>query len=245
MKRLAAMVVCVFLGNPIAQAQQRVFTNADGKTVQAELINLEGEIAVLKLSNGSSAKVPLTSLSVSDQSFVAGWWKENKDKLKPSDVALAITKKTKRIDRRVKRSGGTGGGNQNNVVSPVVKKETIDDFHYVGDLKSYTAKNVSDITVTYTIYKRVSVTDKDGSRTSVEEIDGTDTIRLLEANGSATFETDVVRCEDSSQTGGNKPRELKRETVLGVVMHLSAGGEDFLTMSHPDNFEARLEELLK
>jgi len=206
---------------------------------------VEGEEVVLRLANGKDAKVPLKSLSESDQAFIAEWWKENKDKLKPMDVRLAIGKKTERIDRTVKRSGGGGGGGQNNIVSPIVNKLTIDDFHYTGELKSYVRKDISDITVTYTIFKRVSVTDKEGSRTTIEEIDGETSIKLLEAFGSATFETEVVRCEDSSQTGGNKPRELKRETVLGVVMDLSAGGQDFLRQSFPDNFEARLDELRK
>lgn len=243
MKRLAILAAVCLTGTWAAHAEPRVFTNTEGKTVEAEPFSVEGEEVVLRLANGKDAKVPLKSLSESDQAFIAEWWKENKDKLKPMDVRLAIGKKTERIDRTVKRSGG--GGQNNATVSPMVNKMTIDDFHYTGELKSYIRKDISDITVTYTIYKRVSITDKEGSRTSIEEIGGETAIRLLKAFGSATFETEVVRCEDSSQTGGNKPRELKRETVLGVVMDLSAGGQDFLRQSFPDNFEARLEELEK
>jgi hypothetical protein len=245
MKQLVFIAVCGLLGAWMVRAEPRVFTNTDGKTVEAELVSVEDEVAVLKLSSGGTAKVPLTTLSANDQTFVAEWWKENKDKLKPMDVRLTISKKTERIDRKVTRSGGGTARPGQNTQAPLVKKLTIDDFHYVCELKSYVAKDVSDINVTYTIYRRVSVTDKEGSRTAVEEIGGETSVRLLEAHGSATFETEVVRCEDSSQTGGNKPRELKRETILGVVFDLSAGGKDFLRKSFPENLVERLEELRK
>lgn len=245
MKHLALIAVCGLLGIWMARAEPRVFTNTEGKKVEAELMSQDGEIAVLKLTNGSSVKVPLKTLSADDQTFIAAWWEENKDKLKSTDVALTITKKTERIDRKVTRTGGTGGagGGQGTVNAPLVKKLTIDDFHYECELKSYSHKSVSDIEVTYTIYKRVSTTDKKGSESVVEEIDGTETIRLLEAQGRETFETDKVSCEDSSETGGNKPRELKRETLLGIVVHLSAGGNEFLSQSYPENFLERIDQL--
>ena len=246
MKSLMTLLLCApFLGE-FARAEPRIFTNSDGNTVKAELISVEGEDAILLLANRKEAKVPLKNLSASDQAFVAEWWKENKDSLRPMDVRLAITRKTERIDRKVTRSGVGGAARPGqNVQVPLEKKLTIDDFHYEAELKSYVPKDVSDITVTYTIFKRVSITDKEGSRTDVEEIGGETAVRLLEANGSAIFETEVVRCEDSSQTGGNKPRESKRETILGVVFDLSAGGKDFLRQSYPENLVDRIEELQK
>jgi hypothetical protein len=119
---------------------------------------------------------------------------------------------------------------------------TRDEFSYSAVLKSYVQKEVSDIEVEYTIYKRVSTRDKNGSESDIEEIDGSTSIKLLEGHGSATFETESVECEDSSQTGGKGPRLSKRETILGVVVTLSAGGKDFLTQSYPENFIDRLEE---
>jgi hypothetical protein len=241
MKQLAIIALGGLLGTWMAHAAPRTFTNTDGNTVDAELISLEDETVVLKLRNGSAAKVPLKTLSESDQSFVTAWWEDNKDKLKSMDVRLTIDKKADRIDRTVT---STGGGNRNalNQPPPIIKKVTIDEFHYACELKSYVRKDVEDITVEYTIYKRVSTNDKDGLSTDVEEVDGKDTIRLLKGLGSATFETDEVQCEDVSETGGNKPRTSKRESILGIVFTLSAGGQDFLTQSDPENLIERLAE---
>lgn len=246
MKQLAIIALGVLLSTWMAHAAPRTFTNADGNKVEAELISLEDETVLLKLRNGSVAKVPLKTLSESDQSFVTAWWEENKDKLKPSDVKLITSKKAKRIDRKV-TTKNQGGGNRNalNQPPPIITKVTIDEYHYACELKSYVRRDVEDITVEYTIYKRVSTNDKNGLNTTVEEIDGKNRIRMLKGFGSETFETDEVQCEDISETGGNKPRTSKRETILGVVFSLSAGGQEFLRQSDPENLIERLAEAEK
>ncbi len=241
MKHSLFILAVGFLGGGFAFAEPRVFTNADGKTLKAELVSVSDDIVLLKLASSDTTKVPLKSLSADDQTYIADWWKVNKDKLKPMDVTLTIAKKSERIDRKVTSAGG-GGQQGQNMIAPLVKKLTIDEFHFVGELKSYVKKDVSDIAVTYTIFKRVSKSGKAGAETEVEEISGEALVRRLEAHGKATFETEIVRCEDSSQTGGNKPREYKRETILGVVVELSSGGQDFLKQSSPENFAAHLEE---
>lgn len=242
MKNLVFILAAGFLGGGFVLAEPRVFTNAEGKTLKAELVSVIDDMAVLKLANSNTAKVPLKSLSADDQAYIADWWKENKDKLKPMDVTLAVSKKSDRIDRKVTRSGGGNAQQGQNYVSEIVKKLTVDEFHYIGELKSYVKKDVSDISITYTIYKRISTSGKAGSETKVEEIMGEALVKRLEAHGKATFETEIVSCEDSSVTGGNAPREYKRETILGVIFELSSGGQDFLRQSAPENLAAHLEE---
>lgn len=227
-----------------ASAERHPLTNTDGKTIEVELVALEEKEVVVKLGNRRIANIPLDTLTEKDRTFLKSWWEKNKNKLTEMDVRLDISKKTERIDRTVKRSGGNQGGGRGRggqAQSPVVSKLTEDEFHFVGTLDNYTRKDVSDIEVEYTVYKRVTTKDKEGTKTTVEEIDGTDTIRSLEALGTATFETDIIPCEDSSETGGNKARTYKRETILGIVVRLSAGGEEFLEQGYPDNFLERLE----
>ena len=242
MKNPVGIALGVLLCATLSQAEPRTFTNTEGTSIEAELVRVEGEEAVLKLANLKLANVPLASLSKADEAYVQAWWEENKDKLGPMDVRLAIDKNTERIDHKVSKSGASGGNNRNNQHAPVVKKMQKDDIHYACVLKSYVKKEVTEINVEYTIYKRVTTRDKDGSKSEVEEIDGSATIRRLEAFGSATFETDAVPCLDESQTGGKGPDTRRSETVEGFVVTLSAGGKDFLKRSYPENYIERLEE---
>lgn len=230
-----AMIFC--LGSLICagtlHAEPRTFTNKDGKTLTAELVAVENENVVLKLGNAKIAKVPLSSLSDSDQEFINSWWEKNKNKVTEMDVRLVIDKNSKRVPQ--KDDGAAKGKGPK-------KKVTVDEVQYVCVLKSYTKKDLSNITANYTVYKRISSRGEDGSSTTTEEIDGTATVASLLSQQSATFETAVVSCEDSSQKGGKGPSTSKRETVIGMVVTLSADGEEFMKQSFPDNFLDRLKE---
>lgn len=235
MKNLFPTVLTGLLCLGISFAEPRAFTNKDGKTLEAELIGVEDGSAVLKLANRSKAKVPLDSLSKSDQEFVKTWWEENKNKVRESDVKLSIDKLSKRM--KEPKDDDKKGKDK--------KKVSKGEVRYSCVVNSYTRKDLSDITVDYTVYKRVSSRGEEGSSTTTEEITGSTTIASLEGLGSASFETDAVVCEDMSQKGGKGPSSSKRESVIGVVVTLSVGGEEFLKQSHPDNFLGRLEEEAK
>ena len=67
---LVAMVLAFFIVSAGAQnAELRTWTSADGRTIQAKLIRLENDQAVFELTDGSSAKVPLSRLIADDQAF--------------------------------------------------------------------------------------------------------------------------------------------------------------------------------
>lgn len=72
MRILFPFVVLAFLTAP-PLLEARTWTNADGKTIEAELVSIEGtgddEIAVLKTANGRTYEVPLASLSETDRTF--------------------------------------------------------------------------------------------------------------------------------------------------------------------------------
>lgn len=55
---------------PLAQAEPRQWTNAQGKQLQAEFGGIKDGNVTLILTNGQSATVPLTSLSAEDQTWV-------------------------------------------------------------------------------------------------------------------------------------------------------------------------------
>jgi hypothetical protein len=240
MKRLVFLVISCLMCVQLMSAELRTFTNKEGKKIKAELISVEEGSAVLKISGGRKAKVPMETLSVADRDFIAEWWEKNKNKLDAMKVRLIIDKNSKTIDRKTSKSGGRNNGNQQGGV--VTTRTSKVEVQYMCVLESFARKDISDVSVEYTIYKRVSTKDKTGTDTDTEEIDGEDNIRLLESHGKAPFETDVLTLSKTSQYGGKDPRSWNRETIVGFVVTLKAGGEVFLKQSHPENFLDRLEE---
>lgn len=244
MQQMILVTLGLLLGTLFAQAEPRTFTNTEGRKVEGELLSVENEAAVLKLANGKTAKVPIKSLSAEDQTYVTTWVEENKNKIGPMDVRLTIDKKTDRIEREVIRPKPAPAGKP--APNQVTKKRTVDDFNYACSIRNYTPKNISGVTVNYIIYKRTTGRDKAGSKNSTEEITGTKEIRQLEALGSETFETEKVRCTDTSESGavvaGKTQTIWKRETVLGIVFTVSAGGKEIYKQSDPENLLDRLRE---
>ena len=235
MKNPLAVCLASLLAVSSSLAETRTFTNKEGKSITAELLGVEKDDAVLKLANSSRVKVPVASLSDADQAFVKSWQEENKNNVTESDVRLSIEKKSDRVPGPDSGKDKKGKKDQ--------KKVTIDKVHYLCELSSYSAKELSDITASYTIYKRVSTRGEGGSETTTETVDGSETIASLPSNQKVTFETTTVTCEDMSQKASkDKKASSQRETVVGMVVKLSANGKEFLEQGYPDNFLDRLKE---
>lgn len=69
---LMALLATVFAG-PV-RSESRSWTNSAGKTIEAELVDVEGDKAVLNM-NGNNFPVPINTLSKADQEFITNWKK--------------------------------------------------------------------------------------------------------------------------------------------------------------------------
>ncbi len=67
---LSTLTGAAFSEQPPASAALKTWTSTDGKTLQAKLLSVEADQAVLQLDNGNTAKVPLLRLSAGDQAFI-------------------------------------------------------------------------------------------------------------------------------------------------------------------------------
>ncbi|MEX2579184.1 MAG: hypothetical protein WD342_09000 [Verrucomicrobiales bacterium] len=68
-------VLAATIGFPLG-AEEREWTNAQGKTISAELVEVADGNAVLKME-GANFEVPIQSLSIEDQGFIADWKKRD------------------------------------------------------------------------------------------------------------------------------------------------------------------------
>lgn len=76
--RAGVLIHGLMLGMSESQASAqtgsgRLWTNHDGRTVTAELVEVSGPNVVLKLSNGVQSTVPVSNLSKPDQDFIQHW----------------------------------------------------------------------------------------------------------------------------------------------------------------------------
>jgi hypothetical protein len=85
---LAAMVLVAGLTGSMLQAESRMWTSADGKFIQAELVDVLNGEAVLKIpGQAAPSRVPFARLSAGDQEFVKQWVKPGAPPAKPAGPA--------------------------------------------------------------------------------------------------------------------------------------------------------------
>jgi hypothetical protein len=70
----SCLALFLLLFGHAAEAEERSWTNSDGRTIVATLVEVAGEKAVLQMA-GKNFEVPVASLSPDDQKFIAEWKK--------------------------------------------------------------------------------------------------------------------------------------------------------------------------
>ena len=213
----------------MAGAEMRVFTNKEGKTLEAELLWVEDNKAILKLGDGKQAKVPLIALSEADQAFIKTWWEENKDKIRPTDVILTLERKeSKRRSNKSKHFDHETG-------APISSSSTSYDLHFAGEFKNNAGRDLKDILVNYTIYKRTRPDNyQPGKGDIIEKFAGSHEIRTLSVLGTETFQTEKISCSGKSGNFGGVASS-STAGVLGITVTLITGGQEFLTVHEPAN----------
>jgi len=242
MKHVPLVFMLGFLLTHAGAEENYKLTNKDGKTIEVELIAVEGEKLVVKTAKKTTASIPIDTLSDKDQEYIKTWWEKNAGKPRNLDVRVSVEKESERVDRETTRTP-VGDDYDGDTTPDIVNKQITDEFHFTGKMENYSRKDFGEIDVDYVVYKRVSTDDGDESDTEVEKIRGSDKIASLPAKATGKFETEKIRCLDMTETGGNESRKLTRETVIGVVFIFSTSDGEFLRYGYPDGFLERADKI--
>lgn len=97
--RLAVIALAFFGIASVTGATEalRNWTNTDGKTISAELVELSGGVATLRMSNGREYEVSLSTLSESDRAFTAEWVEKQEAAAKFSEMKIELSVPTEPI----------------------------------------------------------------------------------------------------------------------------------------------------
>ena len=87
LRMLFALVV--LLSNTVRGEEARVFTNKDGKTIQAELISVNASLAEIRRApDGQRFQIEITNFSPEDQAWIAGWIRKRSGEWRTLKVVL-------------------------------------------------------------------------------------------------------------------------------------------------------------
>jgi len=134
LSRFPLFVVLAWLVLPItASAEFRTFTNSDGVSIEAQLVELkDGKVVTIELRNGRELDADLTAFSEADRKHIKKWWEQvQKDQvtLKPRN-RLDITVKMNRKAKSDRYHGWSYADDETQSFFPevVIENEELDTF---------------------------------------------------------------------------------------------------------------------
>lgn len=224
----------------VSLAEIRTFTNSKGSEIQAEIKAVVGDKATVTMAGGKEFSLPIAQFSAEDQTFIRDWASKNKNPVARTALRLEIKKSQAKI--RVERLDGEKKADHKKRQDASDKSETF----YVLNLQNTTRQPIEDVELDYKIFKRVSrrgFDDDDGSNT--EETLVRNKIGSVEASALQEIELDPYLTEDIYIKGDKKKKVddmRQNETLLGIVVKVSAGGKELYKQSLPTNLMDRITE---
>ena len=218
---------------PLPAQELREFRNSEGKSLQGELLAVEGTSVTIKTSDGRTLKAAANVFSPEDQSYFQSWAAKNK----PKPVYLfkaGFAPKRSSIERT--EEGAT--------------KVTYEKWAYQVTVESLASTPIEKVEVRYRIFKttapvvgsQVNAGPRLGRAGKYSFLEGKHAIPLMTLRKSITFSTSDISVNKSDLKGGwyytNGSEEKRTEDLEGIWIKIFHDGKEVFEMvSNPTKFK--------
>lgn len=190
-----------------SHADPRVFTDAKGREIIAEIVSARGDTVELNM-DGKTFKTPISLLSTADQKFIRKWMQDNPAKI---DYHLDFKVEKKQIERDTMGSGYERKTHGKYTYRITVTNRSREEA--IGLTLKYRAFMIDRVTGTYfSIASKPETVQKDGQ---VE-------LPALKLNLSAEFDTEPFDMEETHYW--DTTRLIKDEFIGILIRVFDAGG---------------------
>ena len=219
-------------------AEVRTFTNTGGKEIQAQVTSVVGENVSMTLSSGKEFTLPIAKFSEADQTYIRDWATKNKNPVPRTALRLEIKKTQSKV--RLDKKDGEKNADYKKRRDASDKSQTL----YTLNLRNATRQPIGEVEVDYKIFKRVSRRGFDEyDESKMEEKLVRNPVGIVDASALKEIELEPYITEDI-YIKGDKNKDIddkrQRETLLGIVVKVSAGGKELYKQSLPANLMDRI-----
>lgn len=209
----SALLGCVIL--PI-QAETHTLTDQQGRTLQADIVSVDGNQVTIRRDDGQTFTLSLSSLSEADQKWLKDWAAKQDARIPQGGIELQISRG--KFDSKKKDDGG----------GIVVSEE---QWGYSVILLNHTNKPLTGLRVEYILFvKPDSEPGKDSTASALKQRAGANKIEFLAPHTNATFRTDTISIYKQqlksgyywTKTGNNA---AIRDTLYGVWLRAYVGDQ--------------------
>lgn len=224
-------------------AETRTLTDRQGRSIQADVIAVEGDQAQIRRADGQMFNLPLSSLSEKDERELKEWAAEQAKKppaLPPGSFEIQLSRLKFDSTRRME-----GATNADGVFEKDVTTIIEDKWGYTITLVNKLNRDLTDLRIEYILFANIDDTEKKGQKNGLRRKAYRANFPDTRALARTTFRTETVTAIKTQLksgwiwTGSNATGT--REQLYGMWMKLYRGNELIHEIATPEGL-ARTEK---
>ncbi|MBW8781830.1 MAG: hypothetical protein JF599_08080 [Verrucomicrobia bacterium] len=199
-----------------AGAEMHTLTDQQGRTLQADIVAVDGSQVTVRRDDGQTFTLSLGTLSEADQKWLKEWAAKQDSRIPQGGIELQISRG--KFDSKKKDDGGG-----------IILSE--EQWGYSVILLNHTSKQLTGLRVEYILFvKPDSEPGKDSTASALKQRTGSNKIDTLAPHTNFTFRTDTISIYKQQlkpgwvwgKTGNNAP---VRDTLYGVWLRAYVGDQ--------------------
>jgi hypothetical protein len=209
---IALLGVCI---TPAA-AEMRTLTDQQGRTLQADIVSVDGNQVTIRRDDGQTFTLSLNTLSEADQKWLKDWASKQDARIPQGGIELQISRG--KFDSKKKDDGGG-----------IVLSE--EQWGYSVIVLNHTSKQLTGLRVEYILFvKPDNEPGKDSTASALKQRVGSNKVDFLAPHTNATFRTETISISKQqlkpgyywTKTGNNA---AIRDTLYGVWLRAYVGDQ--------------------
>lgn len=228
------MFAMALMGAPVfaGAGELRTLTDTQGRSIRAEVLSVEGDVAQIRREDGRVFPLSVSSLNVESQGVVRHWANIAAlagagaagetaagtvvEEPKPGDLTVTA-------GRRKGNTTRTGTGNSTT---------TEDEWAYTLRIRNNSGRAVADVEVKYILYVKRGITATSSeAMAKTEAWPGGSFVGNIAMRGEAEIATDFVTTRERR----TRTRLSSRDTLYGIWLRVYAGGRLLLEQAMPEH----------
>lgn len=233
---LSVVYPAVFLAAATVQAETRVLTDKDGRSIRADVIAVEGEVARIRREDGQMFNLPLERLSEASAAELRAWAKEQASKPQPLPPGAFEVQMS-----RAKFSAETTESDVKLVNGETVKNgrvTTEEKWGFSFMLMNRTRAPLTGLRAEYLLFATKDDVHKEGKREGLRQARYRASLGDIPAQGRMDFRTEAVSAFKmrykgnivSARTGDSS----SRESLYGIWIKMYRGEDLIYEAASPE-----------
>lgn len=231
-----AVFAALFLAVSWAQAEMRTLTDTQGRTIEADVMAVEGDQVKIRRADGQTFNLPMERLAEADQKGLREWAKEEAGKPQTLPPGLFVVQMS-----RVKFASETVLTDANLVDGRTIKdgiSTTEEKWGFSFILNNRTSAPLTGLRAEYVLFATKDNVHEEGKKEGLRRAKHNTAIDDVPGVGRGDFRTEAVSAFKMKYKGGIQSAATgdskSRETLHGVWIKIYRGDELIYEAASPE-----------